>query len=216
MSTSRPGPRPWRREFRFVSAFVITLAALTTNILVPARANADPFGGQAGGYPDVADGQDHWYCFHSSVAAGDQSRFHSAMQTLDSQTDLYDVYTATCGASTDIIFMSNPNLTARGIAVCWTYISGNICDQFWVGYNTTVIAADVGANSAGFSINFNKTICHETGHTTGLSHGVINDPEGDSGGNDCMVSGDVYDAGFYNFVWTAYSGHHVTHVNNRY
>jgi len=88
-------------------------------------------------------------------------------------TDLNIVYHASNqikwsgSAETDVIYWlsSGPPVAGfAGIAIC---DDANVsCDQFYVYYNTTQVAA--------FSTDYSyleKLACHETGHTTGLVHG---------------------------------------------
>lgn len=170
-------------------------------------ASADPFGGEAGGYPWRADGADHWYCF-SNIPADQQYRYHNALSVLDNQTDMWDVHTGTCGSSTDIAYFINVNLAARGAAICVRLVAGSttVCDAYWVALNPFAVLADPG--TAGFDISYNKTIVHETGHTAGLTH---NDTT-----VSAMRSGAIPTLGGYNFLWGLYENHHVGHINAAY
>lgn len=169
------------------------------------RAGADPFGGEPGGFPFRADSPDHWYCILASIPSGDRWRFDQAMRTLDTQTDMWDVQTSACGASTDIVYYHEVNAPWRGTSMCvgWTWI---VCDQYWVAVSYAQIAADPG--TAGYSVSLNKTIAHETGHTAGLSH--------NSTTTSAMRSGPIPDLGAWNFVWGLYEPHHVSHINDAF
>lgn len=110
----------------------------------------------------------------------------SAMATLDSQTDMYDTYRATCTGQTDIGGSLNASKEIslvgtdyRGIALCTKPIGGwgkGVCDQGSLVVNTGL---------TGSGAQFRKTVCHEVGHFAGLHHysapGAI--------AASCMVSG---------------------------
>lgn len=183
------------------------LALVCTGI--PETAQADPFGGQPGGYPWRADGADHWYCFFN-IPVDQKYRYHQAMGALDTQTDMYDQYTGACRPSTDVYYVIDYNLQARGRATCVALQPGSstVCDAFWVAVNPLIILANPG--TAGPDISYNKTIAHETGHTTGLTHSDTT--------NSAMRSGPIPDLGGFNFVWDVYdTTHHVPdHINPTY
>lgn len=114
------------------------------------------------------------------------NKFMDAMATLDSSTDMYDTYTATCGPHTDIGGWLNsskeivlPGTNIRGIALCTKPISGwgkGKCDQGSLVVNTQL---------TGSGAQFRKTLCHEIGHFAGLHH--YSAPS--SIAASCMVSG---------------------------
>lgn len=110
--------------------------------------------------------------------------FMQRMAYLDSATDMYDTYTATCGSQTDIggwLNMSKEidlrGTSTYGAALCTKPLGGwgkEKCDQGSLVMNT-------GATGSGSQ--FAKTMCHEIGHFTGLWHFSAPVP------NSCMVSG---------------------------
>jgi hypothetical protein len=196
-------------------ARILGVAAIVSAIaLTPAQsASADPFGGEPGGYPWRADSRDHWYCFHPSIPGGSQWVFHDAMANLDAQTVMWDRFASSCGSSTDIIYMDNPDLGygIAGAALCWTLAPGSssVCDQFWVALDPWEIANFWQPTYAPLDTHIQQNIRHETGHTTGLTHNGTP--------TSAMRSGLLPDLGFYNFVWMLYeSPHHVDHINGAY
>jgi hypothetical protein len=196
-----------RSSIRVVLVVGTALVALG----VPSGAGADPFGGEAGGYPWRADSADHWYCYYN-IAAGNRGPYDAAMANLDSQTDMYDVYTPTCGASTDIMYLNNPNLGSGvfGVALCVSLQTGSntVCDAYWVATNLWEYVYFLGPGLAPADVHVNQDIRHETGHTAGLTHSNTS--------VSAMRSGLLPDLGGYNFVWGLYEAHHVTHINNAY
>jgi len=211
--------RPWwkglRMRFRSIAGLLALILAVS--VLSPAAVGADPFGGEAGGYPWRADSDDHWYCFYSNLTGSAQTPYRDAMAYLDSATDMYDVYTPTCGTSTDVMYLENPNLSAYGIALCVRLVSGSsvVCDAYWVATNQSLITSDVlslqaiPVSVAPVSVHIGKTIRHETGHTAGLTHSPTT--------VSAMRSGILPDYGAYNFVWWLYEPHHINdHINPTY
>jgi predicted Zn-dependent protease len=49
-----------------------------------------------------------------------------------------------------------------------------------------------------------KTMCHEVGHSVGLTHG---------GNTDCMLNGEIPST---SIVWRTYDSHHKSHINAAY
>lgn len=77
------------------TAILSLLFSVAVLVLAPVSTGADPYGDPNPGYK--ADGNDHWYCF-SGGATFDRNRVTTSMQYLDTNTNLYDVYTSTCGS----------------------------------------------------------------------------------------------------------------------
>lgn len=114
-----------------------------------------------------------WYCFDSSVPASpasERDRFHAGMVHLDSTTALYDVYTPTCGSSTDIVFHYDGLTTAYGVAECQlrTGMFGEQCDRWDVKIDLLLIAGDTVGTF--YEFNMHHMIRHEIGHTAGIHH----------------------------------------------
>jgi hypothetical protein len=59
-----------------------------------------------------------------------------------------------------------------------------------------------------------KTICHEIGHSVGLTH-YKNDayPSAPEGQPDCMIVGPLESS---SDAWRVYSAHHKSHINGHY
>lgn len=202
---------------------IIGLGLALFSFAPAASAGANAFGPAAEKY--LADSLDHWYCFSPNIPLGDVPSYMGSMSYLDDTTDLYDVFTSTCGNATDIVYALNNGLTApsggpsRGVAVCATVGGLGTCDQFWVVINNAAILVDTSIEvppseqSLNYSVNLVKTIRHETGHTTGLQHGgtsgICSSP---SAPCDAMVTGWVPT----NVLWGTYGGHHVGHINAQY
>jgi len=195
------------RVLWFVAVVVLAVGVPGLN-----PAGADPYGGETGGYPYVADSADHWYCFYTNITGSDQDRYKDAMAYLDTATDMYDVLTSMCGSSTDIMYLENPNLGAgvAGIAVCVRLVVGSttMCDAYWVATNLAIIPDFVGPGDAPVAVHETKTIRHETGHTTGLTHNTTT--------YSAMRSGVLPDLGIYNFVWALHETHHIDHINTQF
>ena len=89
----------------------------------------------------------------------------------------------------------------RGKAPCEDYDNG-YCDQYYVTLDPAQI--NVGSND---DADTDKTVCHELGHTVGLTHGSGG---GDGGTDDCMISGERPST---NSQYERYSSHHKEHIN---
>ncbi len=89
--------------------------------------------------------------------------------------------------------------STRGKAPCEDYDNG-YCDQYYVTLDPAQI--NVGSND-----DADKTVCHELGHTVGLTHGSGG---GDGGTDDCMISGERPST---NSQYERYSSHHKEHIN---
>ena len=85
--------------------------------------------------------------------------------------------------------------TVRGSTFCENY--DTYCDQYYVQIDLNYIIQ----SSEPDDENIKKTMCHELGHSVGLSHGST------YGG--CMVSGAVNG----DVTWRRYSSHHKGHIN---
>lgn len=151
--------------------------------------------------PCYADDANMDYCTpYPWPASTYGNRFGNAMVNLDSQTDMYDTYQATCGPQTDIggYLNSSPEITlspsVRGIALCTKPLNGwgsTRCDQGSMVINANIVS---GAQAS-------KTMCHEIGHFTGLWHysGTA---------YSCMVSGSS--------TLTSYNSTEVSMINGKY
>ena len=126
------------------------------------------------------------------------------MVNLDTQTELFDSFQATCDVVHDDIIWLDGNLPdgVRGQAPCIIWISHDpdVCDS----YDIVLDPAELNEGSND-ELDTTKTACHEVGHTVGLSHS----PTGD----DCMRSGEIPST---DVKWRKYNSHHVGHINNYY
>lgn len=97
-----------------------------------------------------------------------------------------------CTSGTDVKFelFNDPSPSApRGFYVCLTRV-GDICYHSQASLNTAKLTD---------SFNKNKTMCHEIGHSVGLTHG--------GGTTDCMLNGPVSQQ------TSSYNSHHREHIN---
>ena len=97
------------------------------------------------------------------------------------------------------------------------------CDTWWVIINNYGVLVDTGTcaappdQQANFDVNLIKTIRHEIGHTTGLTHGPPGSCSGpgirsNAGGADSMAGGWVPT----DLLYCTYNSHHIGHVNAQY
>jgi hypothetical protein len=92
----------------------------------------------------------------------------------------------------------------RGQAPCVVFSPNGVeCDR----YDVTVDPAQINMGSDD-EADQTKTMCHELGHTVGLTHG----PGGGDGTiDDCMISGERPDPN--DPIYQTYSTHHSGHIN---
>lgn len=205
--------RPRAKALVVAMAMAVSLVAHAQ----PAGAS-DPFGYPNPGY--YADNKEHTFCYYG-VPSADQFYVTEAMQYLDSVTSMYDTYMSGCTNNTDVLFipgMDPAYAGSRGLADCvlWTSAANHICNQYYVYYDNGAIyndsvrcePANVGDN---FYANFRKTLRHEIGHTTGLSHRAKPSACAYQTG-DAMVSAWIQT----HLQFMAYSGPHATQITNRY
>jgi hypothetical protein len=207
-----------RRTVRAVRSVVV--AILTTVAAVsftPNSVAADDYGYSnldGNGPVPVPDSQDHWFCFASVPEAAHRTIIRGSMSFLDDSTNMYDVESSSCGASTDVWFRTQALASgALGLTTCqsWTYWS--VCDRYNVYLEKDAfISVGAACDSSADVIEFNyvHTVRHEIGHTAGLHHvapyksvctGIA--------GSDAMSSDWVNT----NWLFVTYSQHHVNHVN---
>jgi hypothetical protein len=205
--------RSTRKRFAALVGALILIAGVFLSH-APASAHGYGFSGAGVYLPDSAD---DWYCFYTNIP--DVQPYHDAEAYLDSATDMYRVYTSTCGPSTDKMFLRNDALTdsmgnpLRGIAQCVT-ANVFVCDAYWVAVNYAEIWNNTvahGGDSNNLNLNINKTARHETGHTAGMWHPVT--------GNQAPCGADVVDTmvqGWVptDFTYLVYNSHHICHVND--
>lgn len=199
---------------------VVLAAFLAVAFLPTAQAKADDFGFPSPPAPGYfGAGADYYFYFDGSVPGVDRYRYNEAMEFLDDATDIFDVPTSTLGSGTDIVFIhaSGPidgNPAIRGKAVCARWANALICDQYWILVYIPTIFAEA-TDGTNFQINFDKTIRHEIGHTTGLRHSAGAGPylPGSPGSYQAMISGSVSSS----LYWYAYNtSDHIPHINGLY
>lgn len=201
---------------RFPVAAVLAVAVAVTAIAVATeKVSADAYGYPNPGY--VHDSLDHWYCFDSTFV-NNRAYVNDAMGYLDATTNLYDVYTPTCGTSTDAVWINVDLGGPLGYTPCvrWVNQATHVCDQFWVIIDEAAhwdAVAYCGGDANQLVGNYVISVRHELGHTAGLSHFA---PYGAICGdvnplaNDAMVS-DWVTGNPWPYV--VYSTHHIGHVN---
>jgi hypothetical protein len=180
-----------------------TVAAGLLVALVGSPASADPFGTWTSDTGPFADGVGHTYCWGSGFDAALQDNATAALANLDAQTEMFDSFQATCNVVTTDIYFFDANLPAgvRGSTRCVTWKTyGVVCDSFDIEIDPAEI--NIGSDD---EADTTKTLCHEVGHSVGLSHLAPQD--------DCMISGEMPSTAAQ---WRKYSAHHVSHINGRY
>jgi hypothetical protein len=202
---------------RWTSAVVAGVLLLIGGLVLGTSAASAHGYGYSGTGLYLPDSSDDWYCFFNNIP--DAQPYHDAEIYLDSATEMYRVYTSTCGPSTDKMFLRNDSLTdpsgnpARGVAQC---VNANVfvCDAFWVAVNYVEIWSNTvsrGGDGDNFNFNVNKTIRHEVGHTAGMWHTPALGTQTPCGADvtDTMVQGWVATS----LPYLLYNNHHICHVN---
>lgn len=187
--------------FRRPIVSVLSLVLLTLSVN---PANADPFGTGGPDTGDLADSVIHTYCYSSAYEAQDRDNSEYAFWTsLDAATDMIarnDTGSTNCTTDADVC-VQDGNLPAgvRGSHICISYASAHVCNHSEVTVDPAEIF--IGAND---EEDLTKTLCHEIGHSVGLTHGGL---------TDCMRNGEIPDPGV---VWRSYDAHHKGHINAAY
>lgn len=162
---------------------------------------ADAWGTNTSATGATPDAAPHTFCFRNGDATfRDRVRVITA-NTLVAQTKANAPEHTSCnlsGTSETDAAWANVSIGGgvRGETYCEDF-DGGVCDQNYINIDSTAIAGQTGPTNE----NVRKTICHELGHSVGLTHGST------YGG--CMVSGSVTAA----LTWRRYSDHHVNHIN---
>ncbi len=180
-----------------VSSLVLATSLAVTWLSGPAGADTFSGGGAATGWQ--ADNGVHTFCFATTdVTIKDESR-KIMNNALDSPTDMSDEEHASCDSQIDVWFRRE-DLPAgtRGTYTC-EWLNGSRCNRSSVRIDEDEIR--IGSNDIE---DIDKTICHEIGHSVGLTHG---------GTTDCMRNGEIPDT---SSQWRNYDAHHRGHINNAY
>lgn len=108
------------------------------------------------------------YFTHSSLSSTGQTRVVSRMNNVYDPTDLTVIRHTTAkwsgSAETDIIFRQRSDIPSgfAGLAWCDDAVSSTRCDQHYAVFSSATPTSAV--------------ICHEAGHSIGLTHGANADP----------------------------------------
>jgi len=163
--------------------------------------------------PDIGD---HSWCYGDSFSNHDP--FENSMATVESETIVDTVYQSTCKNTTDVVWLLDHGVLASNVfgqTTCDHYRPDIMrCDQWNVQLNTDLISASKYPTQ-----QKRQTVCHELGHTLGVSHypapgSAISPPTYPSGdsGYSCMRSGEVTSISTNWFK--TYGTHHITkHIN---
>ncbi len=164
---------------------------------------ATPYGWQPGAPDLLPDDYSHSMCFFNVPTGNDQSRWLAAMAYLDDATSMTDL-AQSCLTTTDIVAVYQTPIApfpgSRGVTQCTTWINTFVCGQMRVTVDIWQIGLEA-TDPTNHDLNIHKTVRHEIGHTTGLSHHI--------GGADAMISGAVAT----NWSFLAYTAHDIHHIN---
>jgi len=179
----------------------LVVVVLGSVLCVTTSSVADPWGtgtSDTGAHPDS---NPHTYCYEYGFPGHYE---HSVAQmennALGDPTAATVVRESSCDYSsrteTDVVWQWRdlPG-TTRGRTRCEDF--DTYCDQFYVQIDFNQITS----SSSPDEENIRKTMCHELGHSVGLTHGPT--PGG------CMVSGAVNG----DLQWRRYASHHRNHIN---
>lgn len=204
------------------AALVFTASSVAAQSAASADPDNDTNESQAGVGPQAGPNL-HTYCFGNAVGATFENWVHDTNNVTSANSDFSDGFSSYCDRSgsiqTDVEWLVGSAMGSRGLTDCVAPSPQNgDCDRAIVIVDQLVIAQ----NSPDHYINnVRKTICHENGHTMGLTHYKNNgftlddaDPEhrGGTQHNDCMASGGVNDDG----IWRVFNHHHKAHINDNF
>lgn len=199
-----------RRSEVWLGIIGLAIASAVAGV-VPAA--ADPYGSIPGASADTGpypDPNPHSSCFGTWPAAEGWWALQS-LATTDANSDMNSVLEV-CNWSgsdwTDIhaqIFDLPPGV--RGRNSCTASHGGVTCDRNDVLIDLGQITLD----GNDYEANVRKTLCHEFGHSMGLTHYKSSAfPDAPENQQDCMISGVVN----YSNTWFVYSAHHKSHINS--
>lgn len=164
----------------------------------------------------------HTYCFGNTSDTNFRSWVDNSNYTTEQNSQLDTTRVSSCDRSgslqTNVEWIVGGAGGSRGIADCVAPVPQNgACARVVVTIDLTVIASN-DPYGGGYEQNVRKTICHENGHTMGLTHYKNDgytiddaDPEhvGGTQHNDCLISGAVDGQD----IWRVYNHHHKDHIN---
>lgn len=135
------------------------------------------------------------------------------MQNLDIQTDVTQVFHASCTDSTDVRVGQQwlaANTYGQTSCAKLQDDAPYYCDRWRVRINFEEIQND----ASNVTNQVRKTACHEIGHTVGVDHydaypNYAPSPDG-AGNHSCMRSG-IWDSGA--LAYRTLGPHHIGHVN---
>ncbi|MGH3357199.1 MAG: hypothetical protein ACRDO7_00245 [Nocardioidaceae bacterium] len=187
-----------RRSLAVVSVTVLLLPGLGSSAV------GDPWGTETrntGAHPDE---DPHTFCFGGSLGDDAAGNVSSAENRALDPTQARVRFNVSCDLSgrseTDVVWRQG-NLPPRttGRTFCQDHeSSGNQCDQFYATLDMRLIR--VGPHD---EIDTTGTVCHELGHSAGLSHGDHK--------SDCMQSTGTQAPTVKKF--RRYGKHHRGHIN---
>jgi hypothetical protein len=158
-------------------------------------ASADAFGQCNSNTGCEPDNKTHSGCWRygGSIGSMRQEIWDFFWVALDSDTALSTTWNNSCSSSTDVRLdddLTNPAFL--GIYQCISFTGGE-CEQANITMNAGLLTN---------YCNYYATLCHELGHSAGLTHDTS---------NDCMTSG--LQDGCNPPAWT-YDAHHKAHISN--
>lgn len=173
--------------FALILLFGLTWVSTAPGVADPWGTNTD----DTGAHPDS---NPHTYCFQDpgGYRADVNDITDNALATpTDANISFHSWCDFSSQSETDVVWRQRDlSGTKRGTTYCEDF--DTYCDQYYatIDYNYIVQSSTADAE------NVKKTICHELGHTVGLTHGA--DP------GYCMISGEVGT----DIKWRRYAPHH--------
>lgn len=160
----------------------------------------------------IPDGGDHTWCVDSGF--NHEWRAGQTMLLIDAQTAVKSKKIS-CGDKTDVTWRQEAvkisTGRAYGMAQCKKFTNKK-CDKYTITLDMETINAETRQTD-----QLKKTMCHELGHTLGLTHYRKSSYPGTDTKNSCLRSGSVDEISSTSKTWlTTYGKHHITKHINRY